>query len=384
MGHPTVQSRIRPVKPETQAIHIPDKLYDGAMAPPIHVATTFEHGPANELIHDFQYVRHAGPNINDLEDRLAALEGGVAAVAFASGIAAGSAMMNTVPRGSTIIFHDTIYFDFLTVAREYLEGWGLQAKIVNCRDEGALRDACGDTTALVWIETPTNPSLDILDIRAISEIAKQCGAKTLVDGTFATPVLQKPFDLGADFVLHSTTKYMGGHSDVLGGAIIVRDDADTAAELLRMRKLTGGAPAPFNAWLTSRGLQTLHCRVEKHSENAMAVASAIQGHAAIEQLRYPFLAAGKEGEIARAQMSAGGGMMSLDIKGGYDGAVRVAAALRLITNATSLGGVESLVEHRKSIEGPETTTPDGLLRFSIGLEHPDDLIADLLQALDFA
>lgn len=369
------------MKPETQAIHVPAKLYDGAMAPPIHVATTFEHGPANELIHGFQYVRHAGPNINDLEDRLAALEGGVGAVAFASGIAAGSAMMNTVPRGSTIIFHDTIYFDFLTVAREHLEGWGLQVKIVDCRDEAALRKAIDDDTALVWIETPTNPSLDILDIRAISAVAARSGAKTLVDGTFATPVLQKPLELGADYVLHSTTKYMGGHSDVLGGAIIARDDEDTVASLLRMRTLTGGAPAPFNAWLTSRGLQTLHCRVDKHSENAMAVASAIRGHAAIEKLRYPYLAAGKEGEIAKAQMSAGGGMMSLDIKGGRDAALRVTAALKLITNATSLGGVESLVEHRKSVEGPETTTPEGLLRFSIGLEHHDDLIADLLQAL---
>lgn len=372
------------MKPETKAIHVPAKLYDGAMAPPIHVATTFEHGPANELTHGFLYVRHAGPNINDLEDRLAALERGVGAVAFASGIAAGSAMMNTVPRGSTIIFHDTIYFDFLTVAREHLEGWGLQAKIVDCRNEAALRNALDNSVALVWIETPTNPSLDILDIRSITGIAAEFGAKTLVDGTFATPVLQKPFELGADYVLHSTSKYMGGHSDVLGGAIIVRDSKDALAALLRMRKLTGGAPAPFNAWLTSRGLQTLHCRVEKHSENAMAVASAIQGHAAIEKLRYPYLAEGKEREIAKAQMSAGGGMISLDIKGGYDAAVRVAAALKLITNATSLGGVESLVEHRKSIEGPETTTPEGLLRFSIGLEHPDDLIADLMQALDAA
>ena len=372
------------MKPETKAIHIPDKLYDGAMAPPIHVATTFEHGPANELTHGFQYVRHAGPNINDLEDRLAALEGGIGAVAFASGIAAGVAMMHSLPRGSTIVFHDTIYFDFLTVGRTHLEDWGLHVRIVDCRDEAALRDALDDSASLVWIETPTNPTLDLLDISSISSIAAEFGAKTLVDGTFATPVLQKPFELGADYVLHSTTKYMGGHSDVLGGAIIARDDADAVAAWLRLRKLTGGAPAPFNAWLTSRGLQTLHCRVEKHSENALAIARAIEGHAAIETLRYPYLTKGKNFELAKRQMAAGGGMMSLDINGGYDAAVRVAAALKLFANATSLGGTESLVEHRKSIEGPETTTPDGLLRFSVGLEHPDDLTADLLQALDKA
>ncbi len=370
------------MKPETAAIHVPAKHYDGAIAPPIHPTTTFEHGPSNELTHGFLYVRHANPNVNDLEERLAALEGGVGAVAFASGIAAGNALLNTIPRGSTVVFHDTLYFDFLTFARTRLSDWGVTAKIIDCRDETALRDALQRGAALVWIETPTNPTMDLIDIKAVSAIAAEHGAKTLVDGTFATPVLQKPFELGADYVLHSTTKYMGGHSDALGGALIVKNEAATIEALRTVRTLTGGAPAPFNAWLTSRGLQTLHCRMRNHCSNAKAIATMLDDHPSVERVRYPYLSSNDDLAIAKSQMSDGGGMISFDVKGGSDAAIRVTTALRLIVNATSLGGIESLIEHRKSVEGPETTTPENLLRLSVGLEHPDDLIADLSQALD--
>ena len=374
------------MKPETTAIHVPEKIYDGAIAPPIQLSTTFEHGPANELIHGFQYVRHANPNVNDLEARLTALEGGIGAVAFSSGIAAGIALLNTLPHGSTIVFHDTIYFDFLTFGRSRMSNWGLRAKIIDCRDIGALRtalaDGKGEAAMLVWLESPANPTLDLIDIEAVSKIAAEYGAKTLVDGTFATPVLQRPFDLGADYVLHSTTKYMGGHSDVQGGALIVRDDEATVEALITTRKLTGGALAPFNAWLTSRGLQTLHCRMEKHCSNALAIATMLETHPAVARVRYPYLAKGEDFLLASKQMTAGGGMVSFDVKGGRDAAIEVAAALRLIVNATSLGGTESLIEHRASIEGPESTTPDNLLRLSVGLEHADDLIEDLKQALD--
>ena len=374
------------VKPETIAIHVPEKIYDGAIAPPIQLSTTFEHGPANELIHGFQYVRHANPNVNDLEARLTALEGGIGAVAFSSGIAAGIALLNTLPHGSTIVFHDTIYFDFLTFGRSRMSNWGLRAKIIDCRDAGALRtalaDGKGEAAMLVWLESPANPTLDLIDIEAVSKIAAEYGAKTLVDGTFATPVLQRPFDLGADYVLHSTTKYMGGHSDVQGGALIVRDDEATVDALITTRKLTGGALAPFNAWLTSRGLQTLHCRMEKHCSNALAIATMLETHPSVARVRYPYLAKSEDFLLANKQMTAGGGMVSFDVKGGRDAAIEVAAALRLIVNATSLGGTESLIEHRASIEGPESTTPDNLLRLSVGLEHAEDLIADLGQALD--
>ena len=369
------------MKPETTAIHVPAKDYDGAIAPPVHLSTTFEHGPVNELIHGFQYVRHANPNVNDLETRLAALEGGIGAVAYASGMAAGIALLHTLPRGTTIIFHDTIYFDYLTFGRTRLSDWGLSARIIDCRDTGALREALNDSAALVWLESPTNPTLDLIDINAVAKIAAEHGAKTLVDSTFATPVLQRPFDLGADFVLHSTTKYMGGHSDVQGGALIIRDDEAAIAALQSDRKLTGGVLAPFNAWLTSRGLQTMHCRMEKHCSNALAVATMLDAHPAVDKTRYPFLPSGEGFSLARKQMTAGGGMVSFDVKGGRDAAIKVASALRLIVNATSLGGTESLIEHRASIEGPETATPQNLLRLSVGLEHADDLIADLEQAL---
>ncbi len=372
------------MKPETTAIHVPAKIYDGAIAAPIHLSTTFEHGPANELIHGFQYVRHANPNVNDLEARLAALEGGIGAVAFSSGMAAGIALLNTLEPGSTVVFHDTIYFDVLTFGRSHLSDWGLDAKIIDCRDEEALGTALtnSENVALVWIETPTNPTLDLIDIEAVSKLAAEHGAKTLVDGTFATPALQRPFEHGADYVLHSTTKYMGGHSDVQGGALIVRDEKAKLETLLKIRTLTGGALAPFNAWLTSRGLQTLYCRMEKHCSNALAIATILEAHPAVARARYPYLAKNEDFALARKQMTAGGGMVSFDVKGGRKAAVQAAAALRLIVNATSLGGTESLIEHRASIEGPETATPQNLLRLSVGLEHADDLIEDLTQALD--
>ena len=369
------------MKPETKAIHIPARRYEGSIAPPINLTTTFEHGPANELVHGYQYVRHGTPNVHDLEVRLAALEGGVGAVAFSSGIAAGTALLNSLPPGSTVVFHDTIYFDFLTLARSRLGNWGITAKIIDCRNETALSDALADGAALVWLETPTNPTLDLIDIKAVSTLAAKHGAKTLVDGTFATPALQRPFELGADYVLHSTTKYMGGHSDVQGGALIVRNDETVVDELRTIRTLTGGALAPFNAWLTSRGLQTLHCRMARHCDNALTVATMLDSHPAVEKVRYPFLPTGDDFALARAQMSSGGGMVSIDVKGGKAAALRVAGSLRLIANATSLGGTESLVEHRASIEGPETTTPKNLLRISVGLEHADDLMEDLSQAL---
>lgn len=369
------------MKPETKAIHVPGKYYDGAVSSPIHVSTTFEHGPENELIHGFQYVRHAGPNINDLEARLVALEGGSGAVAFASGIAAGNAVMNTLQPGSTVVFHETIYFDFLTFGRTRLKDWGVTAKIIDCRDEQALHDALENDGALVWLETPANPTIDLIDIEAVAAIAAEHGAKTLVDGTFATPVLQHPFMHGADYVLHSTTKYMGGHSDVLGGAIVVRDDEEMTAALRHIRTVTGGAPAPFNAWLTNRGLQTLHCRVDRHSSNALQLATALESMNSVERVRYPYLPSNPDYALAQKQMSAGGGMLAIDVKGGKAAALRATSKLRLIMNATSLGGTESLIEHRKSVEGPDTKTPDNLLRLSVGLEHPDDLIADLAHAL---
>lgn len=366
------------MKPETVAIHAPARRRDGEIAPAIRMTTTFEHGPSNELIHGYLYQRHANPNVDDLEARLAAIEGGRRAVAFTTGMAAAAAMLATMRAGERAVFHDDLYFDVKTLAREELAARGGEAVFADLGDEAARARALADPAALVWIETPSNPRLDVVDIAAAARASKKAGAKLVVDGTFATPALQRPLDLGADYVLHSMTKYMGGHSDVQGGAIIVRDGADADA-LFHARKTRGAALAPFAAWLISRGLQTLYVRMERHCANAAAIAAFLDSHPRVERARYPFL--GASADIARRQMRAGGGMVSFDVKGGLDAALHVASRLKLFTNATSLGGVESLVEHRASLEGPDSTTPDGLLRLSVGLEHADDLIADLKAAL---
>ena len=370
------------MRDETKAIHLPSRKVQGAVAPPIQLTTTYEHGPAGERVHGFQYVRDGNPNVEDLEIRLAAMEYADGAVAFASGMAAAAGILSSLSPGAKVIFHKDLYFDIRTLAESLLPNWGLDCVSVDLADAAAREQAFNAGADLVWFETPSNPLIEILDIQAISQEAARNGAAVLVDGTFATPVVQKPLDLGATYVLHSLTKYMGGHSDVQGGAIAFRGDPSIAESLARTRRLTGGVLSPFNAWLISRGLQTLYCRMERHCSNALAVAEALASHAAVERVRYPFLADHPSHEIARRQMASGGGMLSFEVGGGRDAALGVASRVRLFVNATSLGGVESLIEHRASMEGPETTTPGGLLRLSIGLENPQDLIDDLRGALD--
>jgi len=375
------------MKPETIAIHTPGIGRDGAVAPSIQLSTTWQHGPAYENLHGFTYVRDTNPNVSDLESRLTAMEGGAVAAAFASGMAAGAALLAGLPEGCRVIFHHDLYHDFRNLSAATFPVRNIEAVFVDMTDLNALKDALtegiADNTALVWFETPSNPKLDIIDIAAVSQMAHEAGAQVAVDGTFATPVLQRPLDLGADYVIHSLTKYMGGHSDIQGGAVIAREDNDAAHALFATRKVTGGVLSPFNAWLVSRGLQTLHCRMETHCRNAAALAAFLADHDQVEAVHYPFLS-GRAGEdIARAQMKAGGGMLSVEIAGGRDGALAVASAVKLIVNATSLGGVESLIEHRASVEGPKPRSPQGLLRLSVGLENADDLIEDLDQALSF-
>jgi len=369
------------MKPETIAIHVPARRAGGAIAPAINLTTTFAHGPANELVNDYLYVRHNNPNVEDLEARLAAIEGGTAAMTYGSGMAAAAAMFATLRPGSRIVLHHDLYFDVKTLARATLVERGIDVAFVDLKDLSALEAALGKDTALVWLETPSNPSMDVLDIATISAMAAAHGAKVLVDSTFAPPVIQRPLALGADYVMHSLTKFMGGHSDVQGGAIIVRDDDARIDALRRTRQISGGVLSPFNAWLVSRGLQTLYCRVERHCANALAVAKMLDAHPGVERARYPWLASHPAHAVAKRQMSAGGGMVSFDVAGGAERAIEVASRVKLFVNATSLGGVESLIEHRVSVEGPASTTAPGLLRLSIGLEHPDDLIADLEQAL---
>jgi cystathionine gamma-synthase len=370
---------------ETIAVHAGGEVdpATGAVAPPIHLSTTFQHGPAGEVPRGYLYIRESNPTQTRLEEALAAVEGGEAAFVFASGMAAGAAYLQALPAGSHVLFHRDLYYGFRTLAHDYLPRWGLEASAADLGDEQALAAALRPATRLVWAETPTNPLLEVLDLRRIAEAAHACGASLLVDGTLATPALQRPLELGADVVLHATTKYLGGHSDVQGGALVLRRrDPGLAARLDQVRHDLGAVASPFNSWLVLRGLRTLACRMERHAANALAVARALAGRSnEVAAVHYPGLPSHPGHEIARRQMRAFGGMVSFRLAGGREHALRVASRLRLFLNATSLGGSESLIEHRASAEGAHSTAPPDLLRASIGLEHPDDLIADLAQAL---
>ncbi len=363
----------------------------GAVAPPIHLSTNFLHGPESEPLHGRLYQREGNPTQDRLEEALAAIEGGgpsgasgpsSAALAFASGMAAAAALLQSLPEGARVLFHHDIYSGVRQLALEFLPRWGMVPLFANLADSSATDAALASGATLVWAETPTNPQLEILDLARLAETAHAAGADLLVDGTFATPALQRPLALGADVVLHSTTKYLGGHGDVLGGALVFARPDGLAETVAKTRRRLGGTASPFSSWLVLRGLRSLACRMERHSATALVLARALSGHPSLVSVLYPGLVAHPGHEIASRQMSAYGGMMALRVAGGRTGAVAVAARLRLFANATSLGGPESLVEHRASSDGPGTTTPDDLLRLSIGLEHPEDLLADLLQALD--
>jgi len=372
---------------ETVAVHAGGEAdrETGAVTPPIHLSTTFLHGPECEPLHAWAYQREGNPTQDRLEQALAAIDGGASALAFGSGMAAAATLLQSLPAGARVLFHTDIYSGVRQLALDFLPRWGLQPVFVDLADveaTAATLDAPGSSPTLVWAETPTNPQLEILDLSRLAAAAHAAGARLLVDGTFATPALQRPIAAGADIVLHSTTKYMGGHSDVLGGALIFADSAEELADAVgKSRRRLGGTASPFSSWLILRGLRSLACRMERHSANALRLAQALSGHPALSGVLYPGLVTHPGHEVARRQMSAFGGMLALRFVGGRAAAVAVAGRLQLFANATSLGGPESLVEHRASSDGPGTTTPDDLLRLSIGLEHPDDLLADLLQAL---
>lgn len=368
---------------ETLAVHAGAEPDDetGAIAPPIHLSTTFEHTPAGDPTGGHLYVRDSNPTQSRLETALAAIEGAEAALAFASGVGAGAALLQALDAGDHVLFHRDIYYAFKKVARDYLPRWGMEGSFADFRDLDAARAAMKPTTRLLWAETPTNPMMEVLDLAALSAIAHERGALFLVDGTFATPALQQPIALGVDFVLHATTKYLGGHSDVHGGALAFAKQDALHARALENRTLLGAVASPFASWLVLRGLRTLVCRIERQSAGAMALAAALAKHPAVAAVLYPGLPGHPGHALAARQMRAFGGMLSVRVKGGKAAALDVASRVRLFTNATSLGGVESLLEHRASVEDPATTTPDDLLRVSVGLEHPEDLIEDFTQAL---
>jgi cystathionine gamma-synthase len=368
---------------ETVAIHAGLHVDPGtgAVTPAIHPSTTFERDPDGSYPRGFLYSRNDNPNRQALEECLAALEGGAAAAAFASASAATSAILLSLEPGNHVVAPTDAYHGTIRLLRETFTRWKLETTFVDMTDLDAVRAAVRATTRLVWVETPSNPLWKITDLTAVGEIARRAGARYVCDNTTATPVLQTPLRLGADLVLHATTKYLGGHGDVLGGAVVARV-ADDFFERIRAVQATGGAvPSPFDCWLVRRGIRTLPYRVRAHSDNALRVATFLHAHPRVEAVHYPGLPTHAAHDVARRQMKAFGGMVSVQVRGDRARALDVAAKLRVFTRATSFGGTESLVEHRASIEGAGTRTPENLLRLSIGLEHPDDLIDDLERAL---
>jgi cystathionine gamma-synthase len=368
---------------ETLAVHAGAEP-DGetrALSPPIHLSTTFEHPPDSREIDGYLYSRYGNPTQDRLEGALAALEGGAACLVYGSGMAAAAALLTSLPRGSHVVMADDTYFSVRTLACEFGPRWGIEVSVVDATDIDAVRGALRPATSCIWLETPSNPHLKLCDIAAAAELARGAGAMVVVDGTFATPILQQPLALGADVVLHSCTKYLGGHSDVQAGALVL-SSAELAATLRGERTLFGAVAAPLSSWLVLRGLRTLACRMEWHCRAGQAVAAALAEHPAVERVHYPGLPSHPQHALARAQMKGFGGMLSFHVRGGRARALAVAGRLRLFRNATSLGSTESLVEHRESVEGPNSPTAPDLLRLSLGLEHPDDLVADLRQALD--
>jgi cystathionine gamma-synthase len=368
---------------ETLAVHAGLRVdpTTGAVAPPLHTATTFEHEPDSSAPRGYIYGRNANPNRTALEECLAELEGGTAAAAFGSASAATAAVFQALAPGDHVVAPLDAYFGTGKLLRDVFAPWGLAVDFVDMTDLAAVKAAVTARTRVVWIETPSNPLWRVTDIAAVAALAHGAGARCVCDNTAATSVVQRPFAHGADLVVYATTKYLGGHGDVMGGAVVARA-SEPLFERIRVIQAAGGAvPSPFDCWLVRRGIRTLPWRMRAHSDNALRVATALEAHPRVEAVHYPGLASHPQHAIAKRQMSGFGGMLSVQVRGGRPAAFAVEAKVRLFTCATSFGGTESLLEHRASVEGAATRSPDNLLRLSIGLEHPDDLIDDLTQAL---
>ena len=366
------------------AAHVPDPA-TGAVAEPIHLSTTFERNVDGDYPRGYRYSREGTPNRTALEACLASLEGGAGAAAFASGLAANMAVLELLGAGDLLVASQEGYYGSLRQFAVFAQRRGARIELVDMADRPAVEAALAERSGrarLLWVETPTNPLLNIADLRQLAALGHEAGALVVCDNTFATPVCQRPFDFGVDIVVHSATKYLGGHSDVLAGVVAVRESAAVLEGLYEWQRMAGAALAPFDCWLLRRSLATLALRVRAQCAGALQVARFLAQHKGIEQMFYPGLPEHPGHAIAAAQMPGGfGAMLSVCIAGGEAAAMRVASGTRLFTRATSLGGVESLIEHRASIEGPGSRAPPNLLRLSVGIEEPEDLIEDLAQAL---
>ena len=352
----------------------------GAVATPIYLSTTFERAEDGTFPHNLIYSRIDNPNRHLLEKSLAALDNGTHAFAFASGLASISAIIQLLKAGDHVLIGDDMYYAAAVLIKDIYGPLGIQLSSVDMTDLEKIKKSILPNTKLIWIETPSNPLLKISDIKAIADIAHENNALCGVDNTWATPVLQRPLDLGADIVQYSTTKYFGGHSDVLGGAIVVKNN-DLGEKLKKIQVFGGAVQSAFDCWLITRGMKTMPLRIKAQTENAKKIAEFLSTHSKIKCVHYPGLQSHPQHEIAKKQMKDFGAMLSIEVNGNQENAFKMASKLKLFTSATSLGGVESLIEHRKSVEGVNSATPENLLRISVGIEHVDDLIEDLDQAL---
>ncbi|MGW2228950.1 cystathionine gamma-synthase [Streptomyces formicae] len=373
---------------ETVAIHAGNTAdpLTGAVVPPIYQVSTYKQDGVGGLRGGYEYSRSANPTRTALEENLAALEGGSRGLAFASGLAAEDCLLRTLlTPGDHVVIPNDAYGGTFRLFDKVVSRWGVEWSVADTSDPEAVRAALTDRTKAIWVETPSNPLLGITDIAAVAQIAREAGARLVVDNTFASPYLQQPLALGADVVVHSMTKYMGGHSDVVGGALVV-NDAGLGEELAYHQNAMGAVAGPFDAWLVLRGIKTLAVRMDRHSENATKVTEMLTRHARVTRVLYPGLPEHPGHEIAAKQMKAFGGMVSFLVDGGEEAAVEVCNRAKLFTLGESLGGVESLIEHpgrmtHASVAGSALEVPGALVRLSVGIESADDLIADLQQAL---
>lgn len=368
---------------ETKAIHAGLEIGNPSksIVPPISPSTIYEINAEGRDKEDLHYTRLGNPNRLQLEHLIATLEEGVAAAAFSSGIAAATAILQALDPGDHVIIPEDVYAGNRKMVKTIMERWGLEFSFINMTSVETTANHIKPNTKLIWIETPSNPLMRITDISTTVQLAREHKIITVVDNTWPTPVNQLPLSMGADFVLHSTSKYFGGHSDILGGAVVAATESETFERIRMIQKMGGAVPSPHDCWLLSRSTRTLSYRMKGHNEHAEIVANYLQGHRMVSDVFYPGLTDFPGHQIAKKQMKGYGGMVSFLIDGNETEAIQIVSRSGIIKRATSLGGVESTWEHRQSSEGEGSVTPANLIRISVGLEHPDDILEDLEQSL---
>ncbi|HLI96361.1 MAG TPA: aminotransferase class I/II-fold pyridoxal phosphate-dependent enzyme [Candidatus Baltobacteraceae bacterium] len=359
---------------------MPDKAY-GALAPPLYLSTTFERSADGSYPLGFEYARDDNPNRHDFEHAISEMEAGVDAAAFASGSAAIMTLFQALRPGDRVIVSHDCYYGVRQMLERVFVPWGLRVDLVDTTQLSALERALENPAKIIFVETPSNPLIRISDLTQITQLAHSHGALVVCDNTIATPELQRPFEHGVDVVVHSTTKYCSGHHDAMGGVLVAREHSAYWESIRFLQRLCGCVPSPFAAWLTSRDLTTLSLRVRAQGDTAFRLAQFLEAHPGIERVHHPSLPAHPDYEVARRQLRGPVALFSIQVRGGREEAMRVAANARVFKRATSFGGVESLIEHRASIEGPRSTTPPNLLRIAVGLEPFDALKADLDRSL---